>query len=106
MKKYITFFFIIILILISVGCSAQQIEKPQVQTAPTETALPTITAESTPHPSAITVENVSSLKLQKVIGAGRVNDVAWSPNGDVIAVAQDFNILFYDSSSLQLSRWS
>lgn len=43
-----------------------------------------------------------SLKLQKTIGAGRVNDVAWSPQGDAIVVAQDFDILFYDSASLEL----
>jgi WD40 repeat protein len=89
--------------IFALGCNSQQVATPQQITyTPTVTALPTITTTPTPHPSAITVENASSLKLQKVIGAGRVNDVAWSPNGDVIAVAQDFNILFYDSSSLQL----
>jgi WD40 repeat protein len=52
--------------------------------------------------SVITVENASSLRLEKIIGSGKVNDVAWSPLGDNIVVAQDFDISFYDSISLQL----
>jgi len=92
-----------LLIILALGCNSQQVATPQqIAITPTVTALPTITTTPTPHPLTITVENVTSLKLQKVIGAGRVNDVVWSPNGDVIAVAQDINILFYDSSSLQL----
>ncbi|HUE97606.1 MAG TPA: hypothetical protein VMN99_00045, partial [Anaerolineales bacterium] len=50
----------------------------------------------------ITVENASSLRLEKIIGAGKVNDIAWSPDGTVIAVIQDFDISFYDAVSLQL----
>ena len=97
MKRFVVCFLGTLLIILALGCTSQQVVIPQqVTITPTVTVLPTITATPTPHPLAITVENASSLKLQKVIGAGRVNDVAWSPNGDVIAVAQDFDISFYD----------
>lgn len=75
---------------------------PPTITLPTATVLPEQTAIPTPHPLAINVQNASQIKLQKTIGAGTVNDVVWSPIGDAIAIAQDFDILFYDSSSLQL----
>ena len=103
MKRFVVCFLGTLLIILALGCTSQQVVIPQqVTITPTVTVLPTITATPTPHPLAITVENASSLKLQKVIGAGRVNDVAWSPKGDVIAVAQDFDVSFYDSVSLQL----
>lgn len=103
MKKNIRRIFDVLLILLIAGCSSQPMVEPEpVTSTPT---LPIITLTPTtipPHPLAITVENASSLKLEKIIGAGKVNDVAWSPLGDVIAVVQDFDILFYDSASLQL----
>ncbi len=95
MKKLIEKFFQTFLIFLLIACHVQQQEV-------TQTVLPPIPITPTPDPLIITVDNVSSLRLQKTIGAGTVNDVAWSPKGDVIAVAQDFDILFYDSNSLQL----
>lgn len=91
---------VILLIFVIVACDIPP--APPTITFPTATVLPEQTAIPTPHPLAINVQNASQIKLQKTIGAGTVNDVAWSPTGDVIAIAQDFDILFYDSSSLEL----
>jgi len=103
MKRFVVCFLGMSLIILAIGCNSQQVATPQqITITQTVTALPIVTTIPTAHPLAITVENVSSLKLQKVIGAGRVNDVAWSPNGNIIAIAQDFDISFYDSTSLQL----
>jgi len=103
MQRFVGYFLRTLLIIFALGCNSPQVVRPQqITLVPTITALPTIMATPTHHPLAITVENASSLTLQKVIGAGKVNDVAWSPQGEVIAVAQDFDISFYDAVSLQL----
>lgn len=103
MKKTAVQILYVFMLFLIVGCNSQPItETQQIANTPTLTPQPTATLLPTPHPLAITVQNVSSLKLQKTIGSGTVNDVDWSPKGDIIAVAQDFDILFYDSSSLQL----
>ncbi len=91
---------VILLIFVIVACGIPP-ATPTI-TLSTATVLPEQTAIPTPHPLAINVQNASQIKLQKTIGVGTVNDVVWSPNGDVIAIAQDFDILFYNSSSLQL----
>lgn len=93
---------VILLIFVIVACGIPP-ATPTI-TLPTATVSSEQTLTPTPHPLAINVQNASQIKLQKTIGAGTVNDVVWSPNGDVIAIAQDFNILFYDSSSLQLIK--
>lgn len=100
MRKMMRKSIVILLIFVIVACGIPP-ATPTI-TLSTATVLPEQTAIPTPHPLAINVQNASQIKLQKTIGAGTVNDVVWSPNGDVIAIAQDFDILFYDSSSLQL----
>ncbi len=100
MRKTMKQFIFVVLIFVIVACGIPS--APPTITLPTATVLPEQTAIPTPHPLAINVQNASQIKLQKTIGAGTVNDVVWSPNGDVIVIAQDFDILFYDSSSLQL----
>lgn len=100
MRKMMRKSIVILLIFVIVACGIPP-AKPTL-TLPTPTIFPELTVTPTPHPLAINVQNASQIKLQKTIGAGTVNDVVWSPNGDVIAIAQDFDILFYDSSSLQL----
>jgi len=91
---------VILLIFVIVACGIPP--APPTITLPTAIVSSEQTLTPTPHPLAINVQNASQIKLQKTIGAGTVNDVVWSPNGDVIAITQDFDILFYDSSSLQL----
>lgn len=98
MKKTIKHYIFAWMILLIVACDSQPVQF----SVPTVTALPTPTVIPTPDPLVINVQNAFSVKLQKTIGVGTVNDVVWSPNGDVITIAQDFDILFYDSSSLQL----
>lgn len=100
MRKLMRQFIVVMLNFVIVACGIPPAQPTLI--VPTATALPEKTAIPTPHPLAINVQNASQVKLQKTIGAGTVNDVVWSPNGDVIAIAQDFDILFYDSSSLQL----
>lgn len=91
---------VILLIFVIVACGIPP--APPTITLPTATVSSEQTLTPTPHPLAINVQNASQIKLQKTIGAGTVNDVAWSPKGDIIAVAQDFDILFYDSSTFEL----
>lgn len=100
MRKTIRQLIVVTLTLVIIACGVSP-AKPTL-TLPTPTIFPELTVTPTPHPLAINVQNASQIKLQKTIGAGTVNDVAWSPNGNVIAIAQDFDILFYDSSSLEL----
>lgn len=101
MKKNTVQIFYILLIFLIVGCNSQPMtETQQIASTPTVKALPMVTL--LPTSLGITSQNVSLLKLESTIGLDNVNDVAWSPLGNVIAVVQDFNLLFYDSSSLQL----
>lgn len=100
MKKLMRQLIEVMLTLVIIACGVPP-SQPAL-TVPPATILPELTVTPTPHPLAINVQNASQIKLQKTIGVGTVNDVAWSPKGDVIAIAQDFDILFYDSSSLQL----
>lgn len=100
MRKLMKQFISVMLFFVIIACGVPPAQPTLIM--PTAIALPEKTTIPTPHPLAINVQNASQIKLQKTIGAGTVNDVVWSPNGDVIAIAQDFDILFYNSSSLQL----
>jgi WD40 repeat protein len=103
MKRFDGYFLGTLLTILILGCNSQQTATPQqTEIVPIVTDSPTLVVTPISHPLAISVQNVSSLKLEKIIGAGKVNNVAWSPQRDIIAVAQDFDILFYDSVSLQL----
>lgn len=69
---------------------------------PTATTLPEKTAIPTPHPLAINIQKSCLLNFQNAGNTEYLNDVAWSPQGDVIAIALNYDVLFYESSSLRL----
>ena len=49
----------------------------------------------------ITRENASVLKPLSILGRGPVNQMVWSPDGSVLAVASPLGIWLYDSASLK-----
>lgn len=68
------------------------------------TAYPTL--EGTPVPFSgqdIRTENAAQVVRLAHWGTGPINDVAWSPAGDLIAVASTYGVYLYDSRSLSLT---
>jgi len=74
-------------------------------TSPTFTPVVTPVLMSTPVPLnrlvPITAANVGAVQLIARWGKGRVNDVAWSPDGERLAVASSLGVYLYDAKTLQ-----
>ena len=47
--------------------------------------------------AVITPENAGEVEQLAILGFGKIEDVAWSPNGEKVAVASSTGILLYDS---------
>jgi WD40 repeat protein len=56
----------------------------------------------------LTSENASRLEQLGMIGYGSIEDVAWSPDGETVAVAGSLGLIFYDAELFErapFERW-
>jgi WD40 repeat protein len=100
MRKLIKQFVFFVLIFVILACGVPAAQPTHI--VPTATTLPEQTVTPATNPLAINVQNSCLLKFQNAVDPEYLNDVAWSPQGDVIAIALNDDILFYESSSLRL----
>lgn len=72
--------------------------------APTETPLPTatFTATPTPIPQPITAENARKLALARRYGKGRIEQVAWAPDGKGLLVLTSVDMQLYNPETVEL----
>lgn len=69
--------------------------------SPTHTSTPTITPTPTPLPLAGPVADSSMVRL----GKGWVNDLEFSPNGDVLSVATSIGVYLYQTDTMELTSF-
>ncbi|MBL7163913.1 MAG: protein kinase, partial [Anaerolineales bacterium] len=75
-------------------------------TSATATPLPVLAGTAIPWPQrAISDENAASFAQLARWGKGSINQVVWSPNQDLLAVASSIGIYIYDSTTLQNVRF-
>jgi WD40 repeat protein len=117
MNKQIALFFIIILVIS--GCSpAATVQNSPTSSISSPTAFPSQTITITPSPShtpnptntatptpifrtPITASNIKNLQLIRSYGEQiKGEDIAWAPNGKLLALATHDGISFYDSATL------
>ena len=91
---------VVVLIFVIVACGTSPTQ-PTLN-VPTATVLPEKMITPTTSLLTMNVQKSCLLKFQNVVDTGNLSDVAWSPQGDVIAIALNYDILFYESSSLHL----
>ncbi|MBN8581105.1 MAG: hypothetical protein J0L96_10575, partial [Anaerolineae bacterium] len=100
MRKLVRQFVVITIIFVIVACGIPSVQPNH--TVPPTTVLPEKMITPTTNLLVINVQNSCLLKFQNAVDTEYLNDVAWSPQGDVIAIALNDDILFYESSSLRL----
>ena len=72
---------------------------PTVTVTHTPTPIPTDTPTPTPS-STPTSTATPTIAAQKIIGMGNINDIAWSPNGQLLAAASVTGLSLYDVETL------
>jgi WD40 repeat protein len=69
--------------------------------SPTHTSTPTLTPTPTPLPLAGPVTDSSMVRL----GKGWINDLEFSPNGDVLSVATSIGVYLYQTDTMELTSF-
>lgn len=100
MRKLVRQFVVIMIIFVIVACGIPSMQP--AHTVPTATVLPEKTITPTTNLLATNVQESCLLKFQNAVDTEYLNDVAWSPQGDLIAIVLNYDVLFYESSSLRL----
>ena len=79
---------------------------PQQRPSPTPTATLSSAARFLPHPLALDQRNTGA-GMQRLarFGKGMANDLAWSPDGKVLAVATGLGVFLYDAATLEKTRF-
>lgn len=110
MKRYLLVgLLVLIFALLLTACEAPS---PATSVATSLPPLPpTVTPTITPTPvlrpasAVITVDNAGQLTELARLGKGTTDNVAWSPDGKLIAVASSLGIYFYDAQTWQQTRF-
>jgi WD40 repeat protein len=74
---------------------------PSDEPAPTDRSVPT----ETPTGVAISAANAEQVVELARFGKGMIDDFAWSPDGDLLAVASSIGIWLYDAETLEEMRF-
>lgn len=75
--------------------------EPAITNSPTETMAPIPTQITS---AVISIDNVQSLEMEKLVSKGPVTKIAFSPDGDTIAMAVGGDVTLFDGFTLEELR--
>ncbi|HEB65923.1 MAG TPA: tetratricopeptide repeat protein [Chloroflexi bacterium] len=68
-------------------------------------APPRVAASSQREPASITPKNAASLREKETLGRGRITSLAYSPDGEILAVASSIGVYLYRLGAFRLERF-
>lgn len=102
-KNVVILILCLMVFMAPISCSRQPEPQP-VRGTPTPPASPTPSLVPTTGPRLISNATLPYLEPVAELGRGKVEDIAWSPDGKTLAVATSLGIDLYDGDNQQLKH--